>query len=208
MKISVAKFQDLYKASMVEMDEVDKAIVLVKILTGKSDFEVNKMRVSKFNSLCAEIRKVFDQLDSNLAKDKPKKFVYVNRRLYRLDYDITKMTASKYIEASTFSADMIGNLHKVLATMAVPYKLTWRGFRPSKNHNHSQIADDMLDVDFSVGYHACVFFYAVLLISIKNLSTYGNPLEQQILDKSIRLSIKFLDGFTMPNWLQTSNQLN
>lgn len=210
MKISVGTFQDLYKASLVQMDELDKAIVLVKILTQKTDFEVNQMKVSKFNKLCAEIRKVFDKLDSNLMNDKPQKYVWVNRRLYRLDYDITKMTSAKYIEASTFSQDLIGNLHKMLATMAVPCKLTWRGVRAKdyNKRNHAEIAEDMLSVDFTVGYHACVFFYAVLLISIKNLGTYGNPLEAQIVDQSIKHLTRFSDGFTMPNWLQTSITLN
>jgi hypothetical protein len=210
MKISVGKFQDLYKASIVEMEDIDKAIVLVKILTGKSDFEVNQMKVSKFNQLCAEIRKVFDKLDSDLMKDKPKKFVWVGRRLYRLDYDIKRMTSAQYIEATTFSQDLIGNLHKMLATMAIPCKMTWRGIR-AKNFNqknHAQIAEDMLNVDFSVGYHACVFFYAVLLISIKSLSTSGSKLEQQIVDQSIKHLTRLSDGFIMPNWLQTSSALN
>lgn len=207
MKISVSKFQELYKTSLLEMDDVDKAIILVKILTDKTDEQVNKMKVSKFNQLCAEIKKIFDSLDKHLMETKPQKYVLVNRRLYRLNYDITKMTAGKYIEASTFSSDVVGNLHKMLATMAVPCKLTWRGVK-EKYMKHEDIANDMLDVEFSVGYHACVFFYAVLMIAIKNSSISGSKLEAEVVEKSIQLSTRLSGGFTMPSWLQTSSALN
>lgn len=196
MRINVDTFQKLYSVSLMQTDEVEKSAQYVQILTGKSEHQVNKMKVRKFNRLCSKISKAFDQVGSKLKKGKPRNFVWANGKLYKLVYDIR--TAGKYVETATFGTDMIGNLHLIMATIAQPVKLTWRGFKIVKR-DHSEIAEDMLKLDMAHAYQAAVFFYLVFRESLVSMMTFFKE-EEKEQKESIQTFIKSLDGFTMPNW--------
>jgi hypothetical protein len=60
----------------------------------------------------------------------------------------------------------------------------------------------MKDADFSTAYHALVFFYAVLNDLIASLSTSGNPAQEELLDRLLRLSLKISGGFITARWYQ------
>jgi hypothetical protein len=57
MRISIQKFQELYKISQYNVNEIERASLLVQSLTGKSEAEINKMNIKKFNKLCNAINK-------------------------------------------------------------------------------------------------------------------------------------------------------
>lgn len=206
MRITILKFQQLFAISQMEMDELDKSILLVQTLLDKSQFEVETMKVKKFNKVCAQINKSFELFNKKLNEDKPKQIVKANGRWYFLNYEITKkpMNAGRYVEVASFSNDIIGNLHKILASMANPMEWTWKGLRVKKYDatEHEQIAEDMLQLDFSVAYHAAVFFCALFNESMKALVPY---LESQTEKKEeVRMIIQnlteTLGGFITPKW--------
>ena len=87
MKITIQKFQAMFAISQMEMDELDKSILLVQTLLDKSQFEVETMKVKKFNKVCAEINKSFEVFNEKLQNDKPKQIVKVNGRWYFLNYE-------------------------------------------------------------------------------------------------------------------------
>lgn len=200
MRLSVRQFQELFHIVEMDLPDIELSTIIVKTLTGKSDAEIENMPVKKFNKICRDAKKSIDTYVSNVDKKKAVKFIKVNGTLYQLHYDMKRMNAGKYVEAATFSQEPIKNLHKILATMAVPMRWTWRGLR-AKAHSeqkHEDIAADMLDADFEVAYAACVFFCKVWGELIRNLSTYGsNPQEEEILERLLRLSQKFGVGYTM-----------
>lgn len=204
MKISIEKFQQLFQVSQVDMDELDKAILLVKILSGKSDFEINKMRASDFNKQCAKIKKAFDIYNSDLLNSKPKNLIKANGKWYFINLDIKDLNAGRYIEIATYMNDVVGNLHKIMASMCIPMKWSIKGLVLDKFEatKHQQYADDMLQVDFSVAYHCAVFFYAVLMESIKSLITYGSQVDQKTLDKLQRILGSYMVGSIQPQWLK------
>ena len=68
MKITIKTFQNLFAIQNSTMDELDKSILLVQTLTDKSQFEIEKMKVSKFNKLCAKINKVFENLSTEMTE--------------------------------------------------------------------------------------------------------------------------------------------
>lgn len=210
MRLTIRQFQDITKVSETDLDEVDKSILIVKIVTGYGDKEIDKMSTKKFNRMCRVISKHISGYVDNVNKEKPKKYINVNGKTYQLHYDITRITAGKYVEAVTFKDDMIGNLHKMLATMAVPMKWTWKGLKavPFDAQDHSKIAEEMLDADFSIAYQACVFFWAVLVESIRSLNIYGNNPEMQTLAILEKHLLRTLDGYTMPNWYQNLKPSN
>jgi hypothetical protein len=180
----------------METDEVEKSAQYVQILTGKTDEQVNRMKVRSFNKMCAQINKSFELVGSKLKHGQPKNFVWANGRLYKLVYDIK--TAGKYVETATFATDTIGNMHLVMATIAQPMRLTWKGLKPYKRE-HNEIAQDMLKLDMSIAYQSAVFFYQVFKELLANSMTYFE--EHQTAEKElVQTFIKSLDGFTTPNW--------
>lgn len=209
MKITIKTFQNLFSIQNSTMDELDKSILLVQTLTGKSQFEIEKMKVKKFNKICAKINKVFENLSTEMTEGKPKNFIKANGNWYFINYDVSELTSGRYVETATFGNDVIGNLHKLMATMVNPVKLTWKGFKvlPYDATKHSKVSEDMLQADFTVAYQANVFFYALFNHSILNLKDF---LEANVKDKeSVKLLLmnfkEVMDGFTMPNWCKNLN---
>ncbi len=199
--MTIEKFQQLSKIYGREIDELDKSIQLVQCMTGKTHDEIDAMPVHKFNKLCNRIVQLFENQYKQVNKDKPKNIIRANGSWYQLNYDIT--TAGKYVEATTFSGDIIGNLHMILATMATPLRLTPIGFKPFER-DHELISYDMLQADFKHAYHAAVFFYAVYKLSTIGLVPYfqaGGMTMKKSLELQRNLTAP-LDGFTMPEWLQ------
>jgi hypothetical protein len=198
----------------MEMDELDKSILLVQTLLDKSQFEVETMKVKKFNKVCAEINKSFEIFNQKLQEDKPKQIVKANNKWYFLNYEITKkpMNAGRYVEVASFSNDIIGNLHKILASMANPMEWTLKGLKLKKYDatEHEQISEDMLHLDFSVAYHAAVFFCALFNESIKALlHSLELPKEKkEEANQIVQNLTKVMVGSTTPQWLQNLNVLN
>jgi len=183
MKITISKFQELHQISMMQLDEVEKSILLVQCLTGKSTEQIEKMNPFTFNKLCKVVNDSFEKVNQKMSNDKPKNIVKVNGKYYWLNYDITKApsNAGRYVEVATFSNDIIGNLHKILASMATPMVWSWKGLKLGKFDavDHEAIANDFLHCDFTVAYHAAVFFWAVFSSSILDSSNYSELNEEQ-----------------------------
>jgi len=205
MKISIQKFQDLYKISQYKMNEIERASLLVQCLTDKSEHEINKMNIKKFNKLCSKINTEFEILSKKMDEEKPKQIVKANGKYYWLNYDMAKKpnNAGKYVEVATFSEDVIGNMHKIMATMATPMKLSWKGLVQTER-DHKNIAEDMLHLDFKVAYHASVFFWAVFSKSIVNLKDYlaSQTQKKKELTDTLNRFQSLSDGFITARWYQ------
>ena len=214
MKISIKTFQQLFKISMVELDELDKAIALVMCLTGKSEFEINKMSPLKFNKLCLKIKSAFDRVNTDVINSKPKNIVKANGNWYYLNYEITKepMNAGRYVDIATFNNDLIGNLHLIMASMANPMKWTWKGLELQEYNalDHERIANDMLELDFIVAYNSALFFWAVFMKSIESLKDYSVTEQSKNLKATMLLRSlqNILVGSITPRWFRTLKILN
>ena len=47
MKVTISKFQELYKISLMEINEAEKSALLVQEFTGLTEEQVNKMPLKK-----------------------------------------------------------------------------------------------------------------------------------------------------------------
>ena len=189
------------------MDELDKAIMLVQVVTGKSEFAVSKLRTSQFNNLCRKINKSFEGFDKELLNGKPKNIIKVNGKWYFLNMNIEQLKAGRYVEMATYCKDVIPNLHLVMATMCTPMAWSWKGLKLKKfkAEDHSKYADDFLQADFNIAYQCAVFFYALLLKSMESsLFSLKNQGEMWVEDLQEILQ-KCSDGFTLPKWYQNLN---
>lgn len=202
MRVTIRQFQELFKVSESPLEPEDKVFEYVKILTDKDSREVDAMPVKKFNRIAKQAGKMITGYIDSVDSKKPAKFIKVNGTIYQLHYDISRMDAGRYVEGVTFASDPIGNLHKLLATMAVPMRWTWKGLKaqPYDADRHEQVAEDMLDADFHVAYHACVFFYALLKELMKDSITYGSQVDEDLRDRLEKLSERFLGGSITANW--------
>lgn len=208
MKISVKQFQELYFISEKWENDIDKSIKLVGVITGKTPDQVEAMKVGPFNRLCSKIQKQFELLGKDWMQSKPRKFVRIGKRLYRLHYDIERMKAGQYVDGMGFSKELVQNLHKILATMAEP--VNWRG-KPYKLE-HADIAADMEEMNFEVAYHAAVFFYLLYQQSmvvtrpylVRQITKQG--ISKETAELLLNYSSRISDGLQMPRWSQSMRQ--
>ena len=211
MKVTIELFQALNEIADSPLNDLQKSIEFVKVMTKKSDFEIEKMNVRKFNRICNFINNKFTKWNDKTLKGKPKQMIFVNGKAYKINYDILNINAGRYVEIMEFSKDnAIKNLHKILASLVVPMRLTWKGYKelPYNAEDHERLSNEMLQADYDDVFHAMVFFYVVLKTSIDNLSTYGKTTEEVTAVRLLRHSLKYSDGFTKPSWYQNFVGLN
>lgn len=205
--MTVEKFQELYQLSNMETDEVSKSILLVQCYSGLDEEQILKMSPKRFNKLCKTITDEFAVMQKNWNDDIPTALIKANGKYYHLNYDITKKphNAGSYVEIATFSNDIVGNLHKILATMATPMKWKWFGLRPYERE-HPEIAEDMLHVDFKVAYQSAVFFYAVFSELMLNLNTsIQKEIPEEKKTKFLKVWMDFINtlgGSIQPRWFR------
>jgi hypothetical protein len=206
MKLTIIKFQELYSISQSGLSEIDMATRLVQCFTGKSEDEIDGMQVSKFNKLCTEVQTLF-----NLHESRPYKYLQANGNWYRINFDITKMTAGRYVEVTTFSKDIINNLHKVMASICTPVKITWMGFKelPYDALKHEDYANDMLDAPFYKAYQSMLFFSAVFRELIRSSRGFlvsqmkAEGVSEKIAVRALEDLQTILDGSIQPKWLKS-----
>jgi hypothetical protein len=207
MKISIGKFQELYNISQIEGTEVEKSMLLVQCLTGKTQEQVDAMPEKKRTKLVDNINGAFQEFNKQTEKSKSKSIIKLNGNWYRLNYNLAKppMNAGKYVEIATFSQDIIGNMNRIMATMCTPVKFTFKGFvNTNKEIDHSKLSDEMLDYDFAAAYQSCVFFYAVFSKSIQNSPIYFKsitPMKNQM--ETILMNLhEVMVGYITQRWFQ------
>lgn len=201
MKVSIEKFHQLFAISQIDMDDLDKAVLIVQTLLDKTEAQVLKMSARKFNRLCLMVNNLFTMQMQNLDTSTPQSTVVANGKRYRIVYSPQDINAGQYVEVATFGKEMIYNIHKVMASISVRVKWSWRRFRwVEVETEHEERANDFLKCEFRHAYHAAVFFYALYNLSINSLAPY---LEKQMTKeetKALTDSSKILGGFTMPRW--------
>jgi len=193
--MTVEQFQKLTKIFELDLPEEDKARMYVKSLANLTDEQINSMHVEKFNKICAKVQKAFQVKGYDLQNGKPRKYFMIGRKMYRFNYDLKRPpnNAGRYIEVATYSNNIIGNLHLILASMVTPIKY-FRAVKP-KAWQHEHIANDMKKMDFAVAYHAAVFFlesFQEINEVFASLFNGGNDIDNEGED-----SIKDPTGFTL-----------
>jgi hypothetical protein len=205
--MTIKQFQELYYVATSDDMDFDKSIKMVGIVTGKTPEQVERMSMIKFNFLCGMVHRQFKIFEKDLMKGKPKKIFRVGKRFYKINYDVTKCKSSTYVEVSTFSTDIIQNLHKIMASIVTPVKFKW-----GRWVEHEELASDLEQMDFEVAYHAAVFFYTLFNASMQVIQPYlvnemiKKGIAKEKAEKILMNSQSILDGFTMPRWSQTSRE--
>jgi hypothetical protein len=139
--------------------ELDAEVKRLFIVTGLTEHQIDSLSLTALN----ELRKELDFLDENI-EGKPVNYIEVNKKRYRINYDIKNMPSARYIESKVFSKDTLANLHKIAASMIIPQKRNWFGKWIDQDYDaskHEEYAADMQEANFIDIYHSLVFFYQV-----------------------------------------------
>lgn len=205
--INVFQWQQLVPFIGKEID-LESETKLISIVTGLTEFQVDSLSIEEYKKQREKLNFL-----SNEIEGKPVNYITVNGRRYKCIYDIRKINAARYIEGKTFSHDLVGNLHKIAASLVHPMKkglFSWKldKYDASKHEEYSQ---DMLEAKFVDVYHSVVFFYQVYrnwmevskayLITEMSKKGVSNP------EKVVADLLSIMDGNIVPNLLPTSKIL-
>lgn len=205
-KINVFQYQQLIPALGID-DPTDQNMRLIAILNGWTDNQVDSLSVEEYAKEKAKLGFLNDSIEG-----KPVKIIKVNGKRYKCVYDIRKLPSGRYIESKVFSQDLVGNLHKIAASMVIPMKKTIFGWKEGKYDasKHEQYAEDMLEARFIDVYHSIVFFYQVYRNWMEVTQDYLITKMMEVgkshseAKKEVQDLLNILDGNIVPNLLPTS----
>lgn len=157
-------------AKSKDYTELDIAVKSLAILTNQTESQIDSLTIKQLGVELEKIKFITDTAPTPKTVD----FIKVGKKRYRCIYDVKKIPYSRYLETKFFTTDVTMNLHKIGASMVMPMKLTWRGWRVAKYDasKHDEYAQDLLSAPFEQVYGSVVFFCQVFSDSIKNLADY------------------------------------
>lgn len=150
--------------------ELDIAVKALAILTDRTETQIDSLSIADLK----EQLKTIEFINKDKPEPKPQDYIKVGKKKYRCIYDVRKMPYARYIETKYFASDVTNNLHKIAASMVMPMKWTWRGWKLAKYDAsmHDEYAQDLLGAPFEQVYGSVVFFCQVFSDSIINLEDY------------------------------------
>ena len=195
-KITVEQYQQMLPIIENEsFTDLDKMVKIICILTGLTEDEVDSWPLSKIND--------YKHLFEFDFKKEARKRIKVNGKYYRINWQIERMPAARYIEAKTYGQNLFQNIHRLMASCVMPQKkiLFWYFDKKYNAADHEKYATDMLKAPFPFVYNACVFFCSVLEEWTKVILSYSEKELQGILTKDQAKALKQLSqnitvGFT------------
>ena len=186
---------------------LDIAVKTLAILKNQTEGQIDSLSLKELKD---ELTKI-EWVNTTQPNPKPQNYIKVNGKRYKCVFDVRNMPYARYIETKFFAEDVSNNLHKIAASMVVPMKLTWRGWKVAKydSTKHEEYANDLLSAPFESVYGSLVFFCQVLRDSIRIIvdSSKNELIQKGLSELEIEVITKDLwsdlDGFI--NQLSSQN---
>ena len=151
----------------------------------------DKMTSEQIISLYSE----FEQLESQPIKTTYKKRVKVGGRWFFVDYRLSQISSSQFIDISHFSkSNPIENIHKIVASCIRP--INWRFGKPSKydGSEHDEISELLLNqMKVKDAYPIMLFFCTLSAKLSDNILTYFLS-QKEVMENKLRTFIQNGDG--------------
>lgn len=168
--LTLRQYVELYSIYKSDMEDLEKIIQSVCLLTGLTEKDVDEMDLMDFNKVSREISVIF----STEVRGEPKKFISIAGKQYGITYTPADLKAGQYIEIQTWMADPINNMAKIMASLVYPIKklgpFRFKGKYDSAKH--PILSEQILDCNFIDVHSACVFFSDLWDVSIKSLQGF------------------------------------
>jgi hypothetical protein len=191
---------------------LDIAVKTLAILKNQTEGQIDSLSLKELKD---ELTKI-EWVNTTQPKPKPQNYIKVGNKRYKCIFDVRNMSYARYIETKFFAEDVTNNLHKIAASMVVPMKLTWRGWKVAKydSTKHEEYANDLLSASFESVYGSLVFFCQVLRDSIRIIvdSSRNELIQKGLSELEIEVITKDLwsdlDGFINQLSSQTTYELS
>ena len=118
-KLPIGKYNEIVKLCETEMDEVDRKVKIVGILTGLTDDEVLALPLTDFTECCAKAKFIDLPCPETLIPSVSKSYPVGGFNLVPVT-DMRKVTTAQYIDFITFSKDKEHNIVEMLSCFLVP----------------------------------------------------------------------------------------
>ena len=145
--------------------DYDLILETVAILQHKTKQEILALDKNKINQIVKDI----EFLNNSNPEIKAVSFIKVGKKKYKCNYDAKFSPAGRYIETKYFLNDIKANLHKIGASMILPMRPTWRGWKEDKYESkyHIDYAEDLLSAPFEQVFGSVMNW----ITNIKNLDS-------------------------------------
>lgn len=183
-KLPVGKYLEIVELCETEMDEVDRRVRIVGILTGLTEDEVLNLPLTQFSEYCAAARFLDEQCPENLIPAVSRSYPVGGFVLVPVT-DMRKITTAQYIDFQTFSKDKEKYLVEMLSCFLVP-----RGCDYNDGYDITDVHDAIRD-EMSVAEVLALlaFFFKSWMTSIRDTLSYSVRAAMMIPDEATKTKI-------------------
>ena len=183
-KLPIGKYNEIVKLCETEMDEVDRKVKIVGILTGLTDDEVLNLPLTEFTECCAKAQFLDKECPENLIPSVSKSYPVGGFNLAPVT-DMRKVTTAQYIDFQTFSKDKEHNCVEMLSCFLVPKgKIYNDGYDILDVHN--AIKEEMSVAEVLA---LLAFFFKKWVQSIHSIQSSLIKEAMKVKDKTVRETI-------------------
>ena len=180
-KLPIGKYNEIVKLCETEMDEVDRKVKIVGILTGLTEEEVLNLPLTEFTECCAKAQFLDKECPENLIPSVSKSYPVGGFNLAPVT-DMRKVTTAQYIDFITFSKDKEHNIVEMLSCFLVPKGMDYNeGYDILDVHN--AIKEEMSVAEVLA---LLAFFFGSWTRSINSTLSSSERMARRVKDKEKR----------------------
>lgn len=180
-KLPIGKYNEIVKLCETEMDEVDRKVKIVGILTGLTDDEVLALPLTDFTECCAKAKFIDLPCPETLIPSVSKSYPVGEFNLVPVT-DMRKVTTAQYIDFLAFSKDKEHNIVEMLSCFLVPKGMDYNeGYDILDVHN--AIKEEMSVAEVLA---VLAFFFGSWTRSLHSTLSYSERMARRVKDKEKR----------------------
>lgn len=180
-KLPIGKYNEIVKLCETEMDEVDRKVKIVGILTGLTDDEVLALPITDFTECCAKAKFIDLPCPETLIPSVSKSYPVGGFNLVPVT-DMRKVTTAQYIDFLAFSKDKEHNIVEMLSCFLVPKGMDYNeGYDILDVHN--AIKEEMSVAEVLA---LLAFFFGSWTRSLHSTLSYSERMARRVKDKEKR----------------------
>lgn len=180
-KLPIGKYNEIVKLCETEMDEVDRKVKIVGILTGLTDDEVLALPITDFTECCAKAKFIDLPCPETLIPSVSKSYPVCGFNLVPVT-DMRKVTTAQYIDFLSFSKDKEHNIVEMLSCFLVPKGMDYNeGYDILDVHN--AIKEEMSVAEVLA---VLAFFFGSWTRSLHSTLSYSERMARRVKDKGKR----------------------
>ena len=180
-KLPIGKYNEIVKLCETEMDEVDRKVKIVGILTGLTDDEVLALPLTDFTECCAKAKFIDLPCPETLIPSVSKSYPVGEFNLVPVT-DMRKVTTAQYIDFLSFSKDKEHNIVEMLSCFLVPKGMDYNeGYDILDVHN--AIKEEMSVAEVLA---LLAFFFGSWTRSINSTLSSSERMARRVKDKGKR----------------------